>query len=293
MDTLVFREVFMFRRQPCPSVIFLCAAILVVDLAPSPAGAQGAAICNRISTTAEQNECISIVARQRVDPPAVQICGRISSNREIVECARAVAGQWMSPESPALCGRISTNQEIVDCARAVAGHALDAGAVGACGRISTNAEIVSCARAIADKVYAPEELAMCNGNGTNQGIVDCMNAAGAVPQPAAETQPQGSGSGGTVDLVNDTAGVIIARVYVRATGATRWPGSLWRGSLVAGNQVQLNLNPGRWDICAETPDGFSSGWRDYSVPPGGARLFLRGTTADQDAWSQMECTTWP
>jgi hypothetical protein len=278
-------------RRPMPRFLgFVC---LLACLAPAVAAAQGMAICERIGSNAERNQCVAAVARQRVDQPAVEICSRIGSNQDILECARAVAGQYMSPEAPALCGRIGSNQEIVECARALAGRTLDAGAVQVCGRVGSNTGLVDCARAIADKTYVSEELQMCNNNGSNQGIVDCLRSTGALPPPP-QVQPAAPvmQSAWTVNLVNDSAGETVARVYVRANGATRWPQSLWRGSLVAGDQIYLNVNPGTWDLCVETADGFSSGWRGLAVDGSGTRLVLQSSRNDANVWSQMECPSW-
>lgn len=267
----------------------LLAAIILV---PSLAHAQnnGAALCGRISSRRAAAECTQIVANQRVDSAAVEICGRISSNRQTVACARAVAGRSVPQAAVTLCGRISSNRETVACAQAVAGHSLDPAAVGVCGRISSNRQTTNCARAIVDKVYDPAEIAMCNRESSNRRTVDCMSRSGRRrgATPAARVAPPPRGGDVQVNLINDTD-TVLTRVYVRAHTASRWPAATWRGALLPGMQVRINVPAGEWDVCLETADGHSTWWNPIQLSRQRSRLTVGGSVRDPSVFGAMEC----
>ena len=280
-------------RSTAHTIMGLAALVALLTLDAGPASAQaGARLCQRIGTQHEQLECTRAVAAGEVNEAAFQVCSRIGTNHEILQCARAVAGRPLPQAATQLCTRIGTNSELVRCAQALAGHQLTDGAARTCSRIGTNHEIVQCAEAARDKTYSPDELALCGRNGTNQGIVACMQAAGRQAQPAARAQPtQQGGSGGVaVAIVNDTD-ARFARVYVRAHGATRWPSRAWQGSATAGQQIQLSVQPGQWDVCIETPDGHSTWWSPVNVRPSGERLIVSGSRNDARLFSRQECHT--
>ncbi|MGE0788319.1 MAG: hypothetical protein AB7S26_21780 [Sandaracinaceae bacterium] len=268
--------------------------VFTVLAGAQPAAAQGATqLCGRISSSSQQAECAQVTSGQRVDANAVAICGRISSNSDIVGCARAVAGREVPAEAVSLCGRISSNSDIVGCAQAVAGHYLDAGAVGACNRISSNSDIVACAQAIRDRRYGQDDVTLCNRQSSNSGIVQCLAGTGQpLAQPQAQAPADVRGGALTFMVVNDTPNVEVARVYVRASGASRWPASVFRGRMSPGQQIAIDLSAARWDVCVESAEGFSTWWRDLDAGQiGDRRLIVQGTVDDAQRWGRVECTT--
>ncbi len=268
--------------------------VMALVMAPRAAEAQsnGPELCARISTQSAALECTRAVAGQRVGPAAARLCGRISTASQMVECARAVAGRAFPAAGEQLCGRISTASQMVACAAAVAGHRLDDAAAGVCGRISTASQIAQCAGAAADKTYDPAELAMCGRLSTGSGIVECMRASGRRPTPPAARPAAVAPSGGVVavNVVNDSD-VVLTRVYVRAAGASRWPGAAWRGVLQPGMQVRLTLAPGGWDVCVETADGLSTWWHPVAIDARTGRLTVSGSVTDRRVFGVQECVT--
>ena len=294
-----------------PFHLLACALSVAVSVcAALPARAQhGEELCGRTSTDADRIACTRIVAGKRVDQAAVEVCGRTSTSGDVVLCARAVAGFAVATQAVELCGRTSTSSDVVLCAQAVAGHGLEDGAVGACGRTSTSGDVVACGRAIADKSYSPEEINLCSGVATSAGVVECLSAAGRLPKPPRrqdrnhdrdrdddrdrdrdrdDDRDRDRGAP-KATLVNDS-GAVIARVYVRASGAERWPAAKWRGKLRAGDQSDFELREGRWDVCVESTGGYSTWWRDLEQRENGTRLVVTGNVDDADRWSASECT---
>jgi hypothetical protein len=260
--------------------------VLLLSL-PGLARAQsGAALCGRIGSQAELNECTSLVAGRRVDATAAELCGRIGSNREIVECARAVAGRAVSSEAVSLCGRIGSNREIVGCARAVAGHGLDDGAVAACSRVGSNDGIGRCARAIADKQYAPEELELCGRNGSNEGIVQCLQSTGrrrgSYTPVAAPAWNEAATS--WLTLANRTQSTPLARLYARPSGGA-WGANRLSRLLYPGQTLTVRLPEGTWDVCAEAPDGSSVFWNEVELGEGGDALSVDRGREFPDEWA--------
>ncbi|MFK7986026.1 MAG: hypothetical protein AB8I08_08340 [Sandaracinaceae bacterium] len=115
--------------------------------------------------------------------------------------------------------------------------------------------------AAADKTYAPEELGLCQRESSNRRIVQCV---GRTSPPAARRAGPAQPASGTV-VVNDSSRVVI-RVDARGAGASRWPSSVFRGTLQPGGQANLPVQPGQWDVCYESARGERRVGRNATLP---------------------------
>ena len=74
-----------------------------------------ASVCERISTSRGEAECLRIIDGQYVDYLAAAACNRIPTNGATIACMRAIAGRRLSHRLIAFCDAESGSWETVRC----------------------------------------------------------------------------------------------------------------------------------------------------------------------------------